>query len=58
METIHQEAARYGIEQPQLERYQHVDASGTTIISLTPDSEARWSSYLRSITLAKIALNS
>jgi hypothetical protein len=57
MESIHDEAARYGIERPVVERYEYVDYNDVTVSALTPESNIVWSNYLRAITLAKIALN-
>lgn len=58
MESLHDEASRYGIERPELERRERTGQYGETIIELTPESEQAWSEYLRKITLAKIALHS
>ena len=56
-ETIHQEAARYDIEQPELERRTYVDSNDVLVSELTPESEIAWSEYLRKISLARIAIN-
>lgn len=57
MESIHDEATRYGIERPETERYEYME--GTVIVSaLTAESEALWADYLRAIGLARIALHS
>ena len=56
-ETIHDEAARYGIEQPELERRTYIDENDVTVVELTQESEKLWAEYLRNITLARIAMN-
>lgn len=56
--SIHEEAAQFGIERPELEHYQYVDRDGVNTIALTPESESAWSDYLRNISLARIALTS
>jgi hypothetical protein len=45
------------LRKPQLDRYEYEDGS-VTVSVLTPESEKAWADYLRSITLAKITLNS
>jgi len=55
MESIHDEAARLGIERPELEHYEYMEGP-VTVIALTPESDYAWGNYLRAITLAKIAL--
>lgn len=55
MESIHDQAARYGIEQPQLEHQQRQEDS-VTVISLTEQSEREWSTYLRRVNMAKLAM--
>lgn len=57
MESIHDEAARYGIERPAIERYEYVDQNNVTVIALTPESDHAWGNYLRAVGLARIALN-
>lgn len=54
-ETIHEEASRYGIEQPELERREYIDENNVVVTELTPESEKAWSEYLRNISLARIA---
>ena len=56
-ETIHDEASRYGIEKPELERRTYIDGNDVVVSELTPESEQLWSEYLRAITLARIAIN-
>jgi len=55
MESIHNEAARFGIEQPELE-YQQREEESVTVVSLTEQSEREWSNYLRAINMAKLAM--
>lgn len=57
MRNIHEEAAEFGIERPELERQEYIDGE-VTVIALTPQSEQDWANYLRSITMAKLALRS
>lgn len=56
-ETIHEEASRYGIERPEIERRTYIDSNNVVVSELTPESEQLWSEYLRAITLARIAIN-
>lgn len=48
----------YGIERPHLEYQQHKSKDGTIVLSLTRESEIKWSKYLRDVGLAKIAMSS
>jgi hypothetical protein len=57
METLHDEAARLGVERPELEHYEYTEGD-VTVISLTPDSDRAWSDYLRKVTMARMALGS
>lgn len=41
---------------PELERRERVGQYGDTVSELTPDSEQRWSNYLRDLHFAKIAI--
>lgn len=54
--SIHADAERFGIPRPELEHQEKIDKYGTTIVSLTMESEVKWAEYLRAVTLAKIAL--
>lgn len=56
MENIHDTAKKLGIEKPVLEREEHME-DNVLVSSLTPESEKLWSDYLRSITMARLALN-
>ena len=57
MRSIHEEAQQLGIQRPELEHRQYMDGD-VTVIALTQESEKDWADYLRSITMAKLALNS
>lgn len=57
MRNIHEQAADFGIERPELEHQQYMDGE-VTVVALTAQSEVDWANYLRSITMAKLALRS
>lgn len=57
MESIHDQAAQLGVQQPVIERYEYQEGN-VTVSALTPESDQAWSTYLRDITMARLALNS
>lgn len=43
-------------QKPDLEYQRHLDSNGVTVISLTAESEVKWSNYLREDHFARAAL--
>lgn len=56
MKNIHEQAAEFGIDRPELENREYMEGS-VTVIALTEQSEQDWANYLRSITMARLALH-
>lgn len=55
-ERLHKDAESLGIERPSLEYKRTVDQEGTTVVSLTEQSEMDWANYMRAVTIAKLSL--
>ena len=43
-------------QKPNLEYQEHLDSNGVIVISLTPESEVKWSRYLHADHLARMAI--
>lgn len=56
METLDEQAAKFGIQRPELDYREYMDGN-VTVVALTQESDVAWGNYLRDITLARIALN-
>lgn len=55
MESLDEQATRFGIERPELKHYEYMDGN-VVVVALTPESDYAWAEYLRAIGQARLAL--